>query len=186
MNRSAYTSVAVAALLAGPAAHAADTHLPVPGQNWEVRFDAPMFEKNKETNNPDQYMLAGNGGRFNLSFFVETPSCAAGMSNEALYGCYKEALQRNRLVVPGTVRAFAMPKGVSVMYLMQAESQGQKVTLFNVNVLFAHGGKQGDLHVSITQPQTGEIEQLTKLAQSFDVVDTGPAAAPAPAASAAN
>ena len=180
MNRIACTSLALAALLAGPAAHAADTHLPVPGQNWEVRFDAPAFEKKKETNSPDQYMLAGTGGRFNLSFFVETPSCAAGMSNEALYGCYKEALRRNPMVVPGSVRAGALAKGVSVMYLIQADWKGQKVSLFNVNVLFAHGGKQGDLHVSITQPQDGEIEQMVKIAETFDIVDTAPAAASAP------
>jgi hypothetical protein len=186
MKKIACASVALVALLAGAPACAADTHLPVPGQDWEVRFDAPAFEKQKESNTPDQYMLAGNGGRFNLSFFVEKPSCPLGLDNKALYGCYRQALERNPMVVPGTVRGFGLAKGVSVMYVIHVEAQGQKVTLFNVNVLFAHAGKQGDLHVSMTNPQDGEIERIVRIAESFDIVDTAPAAAPAPAASAAN
>jgi hypothetical protein len=185
MNRIALAGLAVFTLFAGQSARAADTRLAVPGQGWEVRFDAPAYEKKSEHDSPEQYRMAGNGGRFNLSFFVETPTCAAGLGNEALVGCYKEALARNPMVVPATVRASALSKGVSVMYIIQGDWKGQKVSLFNVNVLFAHRGKQGDLHVSIVEPQSADIEALVKLAQSFDIVDTTPEPA-APGASAAN
>ena len=162
----------LATALAAATAHAADTHLAVPGQGWEIRFDSPAWEKGEEKNRPGQYVLSGTGGRFNLSYYVETPTCAGGTSNDALYGCYKDALRRNPMVVPSTVRANALAKGVAVMYLMEVESGGRKISLFNVNVLFAHGGKQGDLHVSYVAPQPEDIAALIKLAESFDIVDT--------------
>ena len=167
--------------LAGKTASAADTHLAVPGQAWEIRFDAPAYDKAEEQDHPGQYMLRGTGGRFNLSYYLETPSCAGGASNDALYECYKDALRRNPMVIPSTVRANALAKGVAVMYMMQVESNGRKIALFNVNILFAHAGKQGDLHVSYVAPQSADIAALVKLADSFDIVDS---AAAAPAASA--
>jgi hypothetical protein len=168
--------VFLATALAGAPALAADTHLAVPGQGWEIRFDGPAWEKGEEKNRPTQYVLNGTGGRFNLSYYVEPPSCAGGTSNDALYACYQDALRRNPMVVPKTVRANALAKGVAVMYMMEVESGGRKIALFNVNVLFAHGGKQGDLHVSYVAPQPEDIATLIKLAESFDIVDTAPAA----------
>ena len=183
-NKSLATLLPLAAALCGAPAFAADDRLPVPDQGWEVRFDGPAYDKVDEKNRPNQYMLRGTSGRFNVSLFVETPSCAGGLSNEALYACYQVALKRNPMVVPATVRANALPKGVAVMYMMQVEAEGRKIPMFNINVLFAHGGKQGDLHVSMIAPQHGDVEALIRIAESFDVVDT--AAAPAPAGSAAN
>ena len=141
-----------------------------------MRFAAPAWDKTEETNHPSQYMLGGTGGRFNLSYYVEPPSCAGGTSNDALYACYQDALRRNPMVVASTVRANALAKGVAVMYMVQAESGGRKVTQFNVNVLFAHAGKQGDLHVSYVAPQPEDIATLIKLAESLDIIDIAPAA----------
>src|SRR5664279_3587880 len=87
------------AALAATTARAADSHLAVPGQGWEVRFAAPAWDKTEETNHPSQYMLGGTGGRFNLSYYVEPPSCAGGTSSDALYARYQDALRRNPMVV---------------------------------------------------------------------------------------
>ena len=164
LNLALAMSAASSAALAVAPAAAATTHLPVPGQGWEIRFDGPEFRKVAESNEADHYKLAGNdGARFNVSFFAEPPSCAGGDSNEALLACYQQALQRNAMVVPASERANTLPKGVMVMYVIQGEVEGQKVTLLNVNVLFAHRGRWGDLHASFESPIRGDIDTLVDL-----------------------
>ena len=184
MKEFSIGALALGATLFGAPAFAADTHLGIPGQSWEIRFDAPAYNKIDEQNLPNQYRLSGNDGRFTLSYYFEPPRCDGGMSKEAIYNCFNASLQHNPLVVYSTERANRLEKGVAVMYMTQADVDGRKVSSFNVNVLFARDGKWGDLHVSYVSPQAADIQTLFKVAQSFDIVDVTPA--PSSTASAPN
>ena len=177
----------VLASVAAPApgaGRAGTTRLEVPGQGWGIRFDGPAFRKLKEKDEPARYSMFGNGERFNVSFYVEPPLCPGGDSTEQIRDCFKKSLERSPIALQDTVRASVLPRGgVMVTHMAEGEAGGRKLQAFNVNVLFAHKGKWGDLHGSYVSPQPEEMKALVALAQSLEVIDD-PAAAPAPAAAA--
>jgi hypothetical protein len=189
MNHVRVLALASCVLAACAPAIAEETRLPVPGQGFSVRFDGPAFGKIEESNTPAQYKYLGNAGRFFVSFIVEPPKCPGGSTQQKIYDCFNAALKHNPYVAYETERGNTLPKGgVLVAYMTQAEGgSGHPLRAFNVNVLFAHGEKWGDLHLSVVQPKPEDVEALVALAQSVDVVDdAAPPTAPAPASAAAN
>ena len=166
-------------------ARADPTRLAVPGQGWSVRFDGPSFKKLDEKDDPGRYSLFGNADRFNLSLYVEPPMCPGGDSSERIHACFLASLKRNPTVLYDTERGNTLPRGgVMVMYMVEGDVGVSKVHAFNVNVLFAHKGKWGDLHVSYVSPRPEDVQALIALAQSVEVVDDPAPPPPASGASA--
>jgi hypothetical protein len=184
MNRVRVLVLASCVLTACAPALAEETRLPVPGQGFGVRFEGPAFARIEESSGPAQYKYLGNAGRFFVSFIVEPPKCPGGNTQEKIYDCFNTALKHNPYVVYETERGNTLPDGkVLVAYMTQADGGGHALRAFNLNVLFAHGEKWGDVHLSVVQPKPEDVDALLKMAQSVDVVDDS-AQAPAPAPSA--
>jgi hypothetical protein len=157
------------------AAHAVETTLPIPGQGWQVSFDAPELTKVGEQDRPGQYVYVANSGRFNLSLYVEAPSCSGGSRHEDYYNCFWPKSSRNPMIVQSSVRATEGPRYYKVVYDVQAPFEGRTITQRNVNFLIAYRGKWTDLHVSVIEPTSDDLARLEAFEASLDYAEAGKA-----------
>lgn len=135
------------------------TTMIIPSQNWIISFDSPPLTKQKEGVKPGQYMYVGNAGRFNLSLYVEDPSCDGGDKHEDYYQCFWPKSSQNPLIAKESVTYLCKEKYCKVEYDVVANFAGQKIRQHNINFLIAYRGKWIDLHISIVQP-TDEDQQI--------------------------
>jgi hypothetical protein len=174
------------ALCAAPCL-AVEQVIPVPGEGWHLRFEAPALEPLK-SNVPSVFY--GHAGRLQVSMFAEAPRCPGPDTNENIYNCFAAALKRSPYVVWETERGNTVPNGVQVMYLSRMEVEGKVGSSFNLNLLFARRGKWVDFHVSMAAPAREDVDALLDLMKSVkiedDVVAPAGAATAATAASAAD
>jgi hypothetical protein len=139
----------------------------IPGQNWQLSFDAPPLAKQKETNYPDQYTYFGNSGRFNLSLYVETPGCNGGNTHEAFYKCFWPNASRNPTIVKKSVNATSGSTYYKVVYDIEVPWKGELIRQHNINFLIAFRGKWTDLHVSVVNPTEADLKMLEAFEKSL-------------------
>lgn len=142
------------------AAHAAPMTVDVPGQGWQLSFDAPSFVDHKEADHPDQYMYLGNSGRFNLSIYVETPGCKGGATNQDFLDCFWPKAGRNPLIVKESIDTRCSETYCRIAYDIKAALRGQPLRQVNRNFLFAYRGKWTDVHVSVVDPTEADLKLL--------------------------
>lgn len=144
------------------------TRMVIPSQNWSISFDSPPLTKQKEGVKPDQYMYFGNSGRFNLSLFVEDPSCDGGNKHEDYYKCFWPKSSRNPLIAKDSVTYSCNEKYCKVEYDVIANFGGQKIHQRNINFLIAYHNKWTDLHVSIIEPTEDDQQTLIAFEKSLE------------------
>jgi len=169
----------LALLLALPGiAIAAPATLVIPGQDWQISFDSPPLTKLEESDKPDQYMYFGNSGRFDLSLYVETPSCSGGDTHKAFYQCYWKKASRNPMIVKSSVTATEGPRYYKLAYDVEAALPGGVVKQRNINFLIAYHGKWTDLHVSVVTPTADDLALLDAFEKSLVYGEAAPSATP--------
>jgi hypothetical protein len=155
-------------LVIDPFVHADELNIPVPGQSWSIRLDAPKLVPGGGSKNSIFY---GRADRLQLSFFVEPPRCPGGDSDENIYECFANSLQHDPIVEWDTERANTIQSGVLVMYMAKLEEDGKMGRSFNMHVLFAHQGKWADVHGSFASPSKEDVENLYAIMNSIKVQD---------------
>jgi len=148
-------------------AAASETTLEIPGQGWQLSFDAPSLTKVDEHDRPGQYMYEANAGTFNLSLYVEDPSCSGGNSHKDFYDCFWAKSSRNPMIVKPSVVATETPAYYKVAYDVEAPWEGKTVHLKNVNFLISYRGKWTDLHISVVEPTEADLALLTTFEKSL-------------------
>ena len=154
------------------AAHAAQTKLVIPGQGWQLAFDAPALKKMGEQDVPGQYAYEANAGKFNLSLYVEDPSCSGGRTHKAFYQCLWPKASRNPMIVKPSVVATEQANYYKVAYDIHAPFQGRMITLKNVNFLISYRGKWTDLHISVVEPTADDLAMLEAFEKSLSYSET--------------
>jgi hypothetical protein len=97
--------------------------VPIPNEGWTLSFDAPPLTRNQDSKTADGYAYRANAGRFNLSFFVETPA-AYSAKHKDVYEYYWPLASRNPLISKPTIRTSETPSFVSVQYEILAPFNG--------------------------------------------------------------
>lgn len=141
--------------------------LPIPGQGWHVSFDTPPLMKRNEADSPDQYMYIASSGRFNLSLYVETPSCDGGTGHADFYNCFWPRASRNPQIVEDSVVATSTERFYKVVYDTLTPWKEQMVRQRHINFLFAYRGKWTDLHISIVEPTEVDGELVAAFEESL-------------------
>jgi hypothetical protein len=157
------------ALIAVPPAVAEVVRVPVPPTSWAVSFDAPALKKLDDDAGTRNLLYSGNAGRLNVTLHVGPPECPGGSTNQEMYDCFSARLKRLKGVVPESVTATETPRGIELTYLLRIRQGERSIGLFNMHLLFAHRGSWGDLHVSMVQPQSGDMPVVTRIIRSFAI-----------------
>jgi hypothetical protein len=150
------------------AVHAAPMTVSVPGQGWQLSFDAPVFVDQKAVDHPDQYMYWGSSGRFNLSIYVETPGCKGGVKNEDFLDCFWPKASRNPLIVKESIDTRCNETYCRIAYDIKAALRGQPLRQVNRNFIFAYRGKWTDVHVSVLDPTETDLKLLDAFETSLN------------------
>ena len=159
----------VGALIAATPALADVIRVPVPPTSWAVTFDAPALKKLNDDAGTKNLLYSGNAGRLNVTLQVGPPECPGGSTNQEIYDCFSTRLKRLKGVVPESVSATETPRGVELTYLLRINQGERSIGLYNMHLLFAHQGNWGDLHVSMMQPQSGDMPVVTRIIRSFAI-----------------
>jgi hypothetical protein len=161
-------TIAALAFLACAASQAEPTVLKMESLGWEARFDAPATVGRVQENSVRAYRYVGNAGRFNLSLFVEDPSCRGGVALEDQVRCFIDGIVFVPEVVKESIRVNRIARGTQLSYLVYAPVDGKQVKMLHTHLLFAGKGKWGDLHASVIQPSVDEIAMLMGLGDTSD------------------
>jgi len=165
-------ATALAALAFASSAHAEELLIPVPGAGWHLRMDVPAGMHPADAAAGALY--AGVSGRFQVSAFTEAHEwCPGPETNENIYACYTALLRKSPVADWNSERGNTAPNGVHIMYMSYATIDGKKGSAFNINVLFAHGGKWVDVHFSMASPKPDDADVLLAAAASVKAVDDG-------------
>jgi hypothetical protein len=166
-------ALALALLCCAQSALAGELRIPVPGEGWTLKLDAPSMSEVPAAR--EGHVYTGNAGKLNLSLHVSKPLCDGGDSNENVYKCFGAKMQGIPYIINGSIRANEAANGIRVSYLMEVPSGDRKVRAFNLNYLFVKNGKWADLHLSVVQPIKEDIESVFKLIDTVTIVDQKPA-----------
>jgi hypothetical protein len=166
--------LALLAVVACSPSFAEPTTLRIPDAGWEIRFDAPATTRTAEDSTPARYHYAGNAGRFDLSLYLEEPTCPGGATLEDHVRCFSSRIDKVPNLVKQSIRANAIPRGFQVSYLVYAPVDGAMVKMLHTHLLFADQGKWGDLHASVIKPTPEEIAMLLGLGDKFAYVANRP------------
>jgi hypothetical protein len=164
-------TIAILAFLACGASHAEPTVMRAPELGWEVRFDAPATSKTAEERSAQAYHYAGNAGRFNLSLFIENPTCPGGAALEDHVKCFAGHIGAMPGLVKESIKVNRIARGAQLSYLVYAPVDGKQIKMLHTHLLFADKGKWGDLHASVIRPTTDEVAMLLGLGDQFDFTD---------------
>ncbi|MFS2004114.1 hypothetical protein ACEN9F_10860 [Duganella sp. CT11-25] len=166
-------ALALALLCCAQSALADELRIPVPGEGWTLKLDAPSMSEVPAAR--EGHVYTGNAGKLNLSLHVSKPLCPGGDSNENLYKCFGAKMQGIPHIINGSIRASETANGIQVTYLMEVSSGDKKVRAFNLNYLFVKNGKWADVHVSVVQPVKEDLESVFKLIDTIGITDEKPA-----------
>lgn len=158
-------------ILASTSAWAESTALNIPGQGWKVTFDAPSLTKVKEGNTANQYMYFGNADRFNLSLFVEAPTCSGGDSHEDFFKCFWPKASRNPIIKKESVKTMCGDRYCKIVYDAEVNFRGAVIQQRSMNFLFAYRGKWTDVHVSVVNPTADDLKVLETFEDSLTYND---------------
>jgi len=140
------------------AAWAEPARFEIPSTEWGISFDAPPLSQKQDRRNGGNYAFRANSGRFNLSFFVETPQ-GPGATHDDTFRYYWPQASRNQMIDKASVKIAPGASYVRVQYDILADLGGRKLRMRNVNYYIAYGGKWVDVHISMVEP-TAEDEQV--------------------------
>jgi hypothetical protein len=143
--------------------------VPVPGARWSVSFESPPLQRDAIGPSAGNLLFRGSADRMIVSLHVGPPNCPGGSSNQDMYRCVAARLAGLKGVVQDSIKAADTPKGVELGYLMRVQNGERTVELFNVHLLFAKQGSWGDLHVSVLQPQAGDVPVVKGIVASVSV-----------------
>jgi hypothetical protein len=160
-------------LCCAQAALADELRIPVPGEGWTLKLDAPPMSEVQAAR--EGHVYTGNAGKLNLSLHVSKPLCPGGDGDDSRYKCFRSKMANMPYIVSDSVRANTVAGGVQVTYLMEVPVGERKLRAFNLYYLFVKNGKWADLHVSVVQPSREELESVFKLIDTMTVVDERPA-----------
>lgn len=149
-----------------------ELRIPVPGEGWTLKLDAPAMSEVPAAR--EGHVYSGNAGKLNLSLHVSKPLCEGGDSDDNRYKCFVKKMQSFPYIVSNSVRANTVAGGVQVTYLIEVPVGERKVRAFNLYYLFVKNGKWADLHVSLVQPSKDELESAFKLIETVAVIDENP------------
>ena len=124
--------------------------IPIPNGGWSIHIDSPPLSAKQGQQDGPNYVYRANGGRFNLSIFVE-PQAAPGGSKEC-YEFYWPKASRNPYINKASVKASNTEKYYRVEYEVAMSANGKSVRQSNVNYYFMSDGKWVDVHISFIEP----------------------------------
>lgn len=153
-------------LLQDSSVSATTTTITVPGQGT-ISFEVPPMNKISETNSAEQYKYAANSGRLNLSIFVEPPKCEGGQTHEAVAKCFTSKIDQTPGIVKSTVSTECVPTYCDVAYLVMLPVGGRTIRELNINVLFVFHGKWVDVHLSMINPTTQDLQSMNQFEKSI-------------------
>lgn len=159
---------ALASVFVISAAQAEEQTISVPREGWRIRFNAPKLTP---TENEVPGVFTGIAGRFQLSFFVEKPRCPGPDTDENIYNCFAALLKKNPTVLWDTESGNKAKNGVHVAYMAELKTDKGVGCAFNLNLLFAHGGKWADVHLSFASPTKEDVPVIFDIADSIVVED---------------
>jgi hypothetical protein len=159
----------LAALTISTLAQADSVLLPVPDENWVVRFDGPALAERRTQSGAPGYHYEGTAGKLMVSLFVEPPGCPGGDVNAVRYKCFLDKLLAIPMVISSSIRANEVAGGVQVMYMAAMQMDGARVLSFNMHLLFTRDGKEGDFHASVTPPREADVPFLADLMKSVRI-----------------
>jgi len=165
-------TVAVCVLMALIASASAEvTRVAVPDSNWSVSFESPPLQSDPVGPSARNLLYRGRADRLNVSLHVGPPECPGANTNQEMYRCFGARLDRLKGVVPESITAAETPRGVELGYLLRVRDGDRSVALFNMHLLFAKKGSWGDLHVSMVQPQAGDVPVVTGIIRSVSIAE---------------
>ena len=141
---------AVGLIVTGACAVAQPISIPIPDQGWSIHLDAPALMQKQGQQDGPNYVYRANGGRFNLSIFVE-PQAAAGGRKEC-YEFYWPKASRNPYIDKASVKVSNTEKYYRVEYMIAVAANGKLARQSNVNYYFQSEGKWVDMHISFIEP----------------------------------
>ncbi len=139
---------------------AAPTTVAIPGQGWQVSFDAPPLAERKEADHPEQYMFFGTAGRFNVSIYVEPPGCNRGATHADFIDCFWPRASRNPVIVRESIRKTCTDAYCRIGYDIKAPWNGRLSRQANIHFLFAYQGRWTDVQVSVVEPTDDDLKLL--------------------------
>lgn len=154
------------------AAFADELRIPVPGEGWTLKLDAPAMKEMPADR--EGHIYTGNAGKLNLSLHVSKPLCSGGDGDDNRYKCFRLKMANMPYIVSDSVRANVVTGGIQVTYLLEVPVGERKVRAFNLYYLFVKNGKWADLHVSVVQPTKEELEATFKLIDTVSIIDEPP------------
>ncbi|MCF7786552.1 MAG: hypothetical protein K9N47_10545 [Prosthecobacter sp.] len=146
--------------------HAEILTVPVVDQGWQIKFEGPVLAVESQQFNADGLTYRGNAGRFNVSAFVGAPAGSGGDSKACRDHFWQKASQ-NPMIQKDSVKQWNTPYCECVEYVTVDESQGEKLTLANMNCYFELLGKWVEVHASVISPTEDDTQMLKKLGESL-------------------
>lgn len=140
--------------------------VPVVGQGWRIRFEGPVLAVESQHFDADGLIYRGNAGRFNASVLVEAQPAGGGDSKACRDHFWQKAGQ-NPMIQKESIKQWSAEWCECVEYVTVDESQGEKMTLANIDCYFELLGKWVDVHASFISPTDDDTRMLKRLGESL-------------------
>lgn len=144
------------------------TTLPIPDQGWGITFDAPPLRPVREADSNDHYMYSANANNFAVSLHVDTPACDGGESHEAVLNCFWPKASKDPLINQATVTKSCNSTYCKISYDFENTFQDAAIKQKHLYFLFAYHGRWANLHVSVSNPKSNDLQLLEKFEQSVN------------------
>lgn len=129
-------------------AFAETTTVPVTDRPWVIIFDTPGQLQHESKSKGEYFQYTGHtSGGFNVSVFVE-PILGNGGSHKAVKAHYWPQMMKNPRIDPSSVMPMDQENHSSVKYIIEAEKDGVRHRIPNLNLFIEHEGAWIDVHVS--------------------------------------
>lgn len=158
--------IALLAISLAAISRADTTHIPVIGQGWTLSFDGPPITWQEFKSSPDGYSFLGNGGRLNVSVYVEPPQSPRATHKEVREFYWAKASQ-NPLIDSSMVKFFETDNYSKVTYMVVGNGKSAGLLQFNANYFFSFEGKWVDVHISLINPTKDDVELFQTLNKSL-------------------
>ncbi|WP_395745477.1 hypothetical protein [Prosthecobacter sp.] len=140
--------------------------VPVVGEGWRIRLQGPVLAVESQHCDADGLIYRGNAGRFNVSVFVEAQPPGGGDSKACRDHFWQKA-SANPMIQKESIKIWSAEWCECVEYVTVDESQGEKMTLANINCYFELLGKWVDVHASVISPTEDDARMLKTLGESL-------------------
>jgi hypothetical protein len=122
--------------------------LTIPGEGWNIAFDAPPITSFRGSTSEKDFRYQGASEEgFNVTLFVEKKNTEAH-GHTACADYYWPLAKRNPMIDQSTVVIEKEKEFVKVSYRIRGEERGTKFDVPNINLYFEYKGKWIDVHIS--------------------------------------